>query len=118
LKATYDQNLTVIAMEGSAGVGASVSASASSGAPSVKLTTTKAASLVFAAGNDWNNAMARTLPTGQVMLNQWLDTGTGDTYWSQYSNATTGAAGTVVTMNDTAPTGDPWNMVAVELTGD
>jgi hypothetical protein len=116
-KAGYHQDLTVIAMEGTSGVGASASASASSGAPSVNLTTTKATSLVFAVGHDWNNAIARVLPTGWVMLDQWIDTGGGDTSWSQYTNTPTGAAGTVVSVNDTAPTGDSWNFVAVELTG-
>jgi hypothetical protein len=30
----------------------------------------------------------------------------------------TGAAGSVVTMEDTAPTSDHWNMAAVEVLGD
>jgi hypothetical protein len=37
-------------------------ASGASGAPSASLTTTKANSLVFAVGNDWDRAVARTLP--------------------------------------------------------
>ena len=28
------------------------------------------------------------------MLDQWVATGNGDTYWSQYTSQTTGAAGT------------------------
>ena len=114
----YDQSLTVIAMEGTAGVGASASASAGSGAPTLSLTTTKATSLIFAVGNDWDNAAARTLPAGWVSLNQWLDTTTGDTFWSQYTNVPVPAAGTPVAVGDTAPTTDQWNLVAVELTGD
>jgi hypothetical protein len=115
LKSGYAQDLTVIAMEGTSGVGASVAASGSSGAPTVSLTTTKATSLVFAVGTDWDRAVARTLPTGWVILDQWVDTAVGDTYWSQYTNQTTGPAGSVVTASDTAPTNDRWNMVAVEL---
>jgi hypothetical protein len=114
----YDQSLTVIAMEGTGGVGASAVASGASGAPTLSLTTTKASSLVFAVGNDWDNAIARTLPAGWVSLNQWLDTATGDTFWSQYTNVTVQAAGTQVTVSDTAPTTDQWNLAAVELTGD
>ena len=114
----YDQSLTVIAMEGTAGVGASASASAASGAPALSLTTTKPTSLIFAVGNDWDNAVARTLPAGWVSLNQWLDTASGDTFWSQYTNVPVPAAGTLVTVSDTAPTTDQWNLVAVELTGD
>jgi hypothetical protein len=117
-RAGYDQDLTVIAMQGTDGVGASAAASAPSGAPRVSLTTTDASSLVFAVGDDWDTATARTMPPGWVPLDQWLDTRTGDTYWSQYTNVPVPAAGTLVTASDTAPTGDRWNMVAIELTGD
>jgi hypothetical protein len=41
-------------------VGASATATAASGAPSLSLTTHGAASLVFAIGNDWDRAVART----------------------------------------------------------
>jgi hypothetical protein len=112
---SYDQSLTVIAMEGTDGVGPS---SGAFGAPTLSLTTTKASSLVFAMGEDWDNAIARTLPAGWVSLNQWLDTATGDTYRSQYTNVPVQATGTQVTVSDTAPTTDRWNLVAVELTGD
>jgi hypothetical protein len=115
LRSGYPQDLTVIAMEGTAGVGASAAASAASGAPTVKLTTTKATSLVFAVGNDYDRAVARTLPAGWVILDQWVNTSVGDTYWSQYTNQPTGPAGSVVTVSDTAPTNDRWNLVAVEL---
>jgi hypothetical protein len=117
-KSGYDQSLTVIAMEGVSGVGAAVSGSSASGAPSVKLTTTGATSLVFAVGHDWDNAQARTLPPGWTMLDQWVDTGSGDTSWSQYTNTPTGAAGSVVTVGDTAPTSDRWDLVGVELLND
>ena len=77
--------------------------------------TLAATSLVFAAGDDWDRAAARKLPVGWVKLDQWLDTGTGDTYWSQYTNHPTGKAGSKITVNDTAPTDDSWNLAAVEL---
>jgi hypothetical protein len=114
----YDQDLTVIAMEGTDGVGASGAGSASSGAPSVSLTTTRATSLVMAVGDDWDSATARTMPPGWVPLDQWLDTRTADSYWSQYTNVPVPAAGTLVTAADTAPATDRWNMVAVEVTSD
>jgi hypothetical protein len=114
-KSGYAQDLTVIAMEGVKGVGASAAASASSGPPTVNLTTQGATSLVFAVGNDWDNAIPRTLPSGWTMLEQWVNTSVGDTYWSQYTNTPTGAAGSVVKVADTAPTTDQWNLVAVEL---
>jgi hypothetical protein len=114
----YDQSLTVIAMEGTNGVGASASASGLSGAPTLSLTTTQPSSLVFAVGSDWNNATARTLPAGWVHLHQWLDTKSGDTFWSQYTNVPVQSAGTQVTVSDTAPATGRWNLAAVELTGD
>jgi hypothetical protein len=114
----YDQDLTVVAYEGVTGVGAAAAAAAASGAPAVTLTTTGASSLVFATGHDFDNATARALPTGQVMLDQWLDTNTGDTSWTQYTNQAVSPAGTTITMSDTAPATDQWDLVAVELVGD
>jgi hypothetical protein len=69
------------------------------------------------AGNDWDRAVARGLPEGWVSLDQWADTRTGDTFWSQYTNQQVAAAGTQVTVGDLAPTNDQWNMVAIELPG-
>ena len=111
----YDQSLNVIAFTGAKGIGATSSAAAASGAPSVALTTTAASSWVFGVGNDWDNAVARTTAAGQVLQYQWLDTGTGDTYWVQSTTAPTPAAGTALTIADTAPTGDRWNLAAVEV---
>ena len=111
----YDESLSVVAMEAADGVGATAHASGSSGAPHLTLKTEAATSLVFAAGNDWDRAAARKLPVGWVMLDQWLNTGTGDTYWSQYTNHPTGKAGTRVSVRDTKPTNDNWNLAAVEL---
>ena len=120
LKSGYDQDLTVVAYEGADGVGASAAASTTGVPPSVSLTTTAPSnevSLVFAVGEDYTSAINHTPVAGQVILSQWLDTGTGDTYWSQYTN-TPAAAGTKVTMADTAPTTGQTNFVAVELIGD
>jgi hypothetical protein len=111
----YDVSLSVVAMEGADGVGADAHASGSSGAPHLTLTTLASTSLVFAAGNDWDRAAARKLPVGWVMLDEWLNAGTGDTYWSQYTNHTTGKAGTRVSVRDLSPKNDHWNLAAVEL---
>jgi hypothetical protein len=88
------------------------------GAPSLKLTTQGAPSLVFAVGHDYDNAIARTLPANWTMLDQWLDTGAGDTSWTQYTSVPVSPAGSVVTVADTAPTADRWDLAAVELIGD
>ena len=117
-KSGFSQSLSVIAMQGTNGVGASVIGSGATGAPSVNLTTTAPQSLVFAVGNDWDQAISRTLPSGWTMLDQFINTGSGDTFWSQYTSDPTGAAGSVVTTRDVAPTADQWNLVAVELVND
>jgi hypothetical protein len=114
----YHQDLTVIAMEGVSKVGASAGASATAGAPSLNLTTTGDISLIFAVGHDWDQAGARNLPSGWVMLHQWVGTSIGDTAWTQYMNTPTQPAGTVVTVSDLAPTTDQWNFAAVELIGE
>jgi hypothetical protein len=113
----YDQDLTVIAMEGLSGVGASSAASGTGGSPSLTLTTSKPTSLVFAVG-EGQNAVARTLPAGWVGMGQWIDRASQSTFWTQYTNWPTGASGTVVTVHSTAPSGGHWNMAAVELPGD
>ncbi len=118
-KGGYAQDLTVIAMEGGvSGTGATAGASGVSGAPSVNLTTKGSTSLVFGVGNDWDNAIPRTLPGGWTMLDQWTNTSAGDDYWSQYTNVPTAAAGSTVTVDDTAPASDRWNLAAVELLND
>jgi len=113
---TYDQSLTVVAFKGATGVGASAIANATTGTPTINLKTAKAGSLVFGVGNDWDNATARTLGSGQAIQHQWVDSSAGDTFWVQGISAATGAAGTTVTLNDTAPTKDRWNLAAVEVT--
>jgi hypothetical protein len=112
---TYDQSLTVVAFGNASGVGASATAGAASGAPSVSLTTTKAASLVYGVGNDWDSAIARTLGANQTMVHQWVDTNTGDTFWVQAVSSAIASAGTLVQVNAAAPTTDQWNLAAVEI---
>jgi beta-lactam-binding protein with PASTA domain len=109
------QSLTVIAFTGVAGVGAA-NVSSGIGAPSVSLTTSAAGSAVYGVGNDWDRAVARTLPAGQTKVHEFVDTAVGDTFWVQALTATAGAAGSVVTLNATAPATDQYNLAIVELT--
>ena len=81
----------------------------------MSLTTTQANSVVYAAGNDWDQALARTVPANQTMVNQVLDS-VGDTFWLQRLTAAVVSPGSV-TINDTAPTTDQWNYAAVEILG-
>ena len=99
---------------GSGAIGATKSASATSGAPTATLTTTRSSSWVYGVGNDFDNAIARTPGPNQTIVHQDLTT-TGDTYWVQQQNQPTPVSGTSVTINDTAPTGDRYNLAIVEI---
>ncbi|HLH08324.1 MAG TPA: N,N-dimethylformamidase beta subunit family domain-containing protein [Terriglobales bacterium] len=100
---------------GSGAIGANLATNAKSGAPTITLTTTRNNSLVIGVGNDYDNAINRTVGTNQTMVHQFLATGAGDTYWVQRQNAATPSSGTAVRINDTAPTGDSYNLAAVEI---
>ena len=113
-KTGYDQSLTVVAVKDGRG-GTSAGASAKTGAPSVALTTTADQAIVFGVGNDWDGAVARTLPAGRSIVSQWVDTSAGDTFWVQRRDDPVTTAGTVVTTSDTAPTNHRWNLVAIEV---
>ena len=99
---------------GSGAIGATASWSAASGAPTATLTTTRANSLVIGVGNDWDNGLERTVGSGQTMVHQYLAT-VGDTFWVQRVTNPVAASGTVVTINDTAPTGDRYNLTICEI---
>ena len=100
--------------DGSSAIGATASASAPFGAPSGSLVTTLNGSWVFGVGNDWDNAKSRTVPAGQTMVHQYLAS-VQDTYWVQGQGAPTPLSGSTVTINDTAPTGDQYNLTLVEV---
>ena len=108
--------ITVVSFTGaSTGVnGAAATAGAASGAPTATVTTTRANSWVFAVGDDYDNAIARTVGANQTLVDQYLAS-VGDTYWVQRQNATTPNSGTSVIMNDTAPTSDQWNVALIEI---
>jgi beta-lactam-binding protein with PASTA domain/glucose/arabinose dehydrogenase len=112
----YHQSLTVVAFSGAKGVGASNVGSASTGAPSVTVTTTAAGSLVYGVGNDWDSATGRGLPTGQALAHQWVDTGVGDTFWVQATSSPV-VTPSAVQIRDTSPTTDRWNLAGVEILG-
>jgi hypothetical protein len=111
----YGEMLTVVAFKDAPGIGATASASGRTGAPTASLTTTTANSWVFAVGNDPSALVPRTVGAGQTLVSQSTDIN-GDTYWVQSLSAPTPTAGTAVTINDTAPTYDMWNLTLVEIT--
>ena len=112
--AGFYQSLTVVTFTGAGGIGASAAGNAATGAPTVGLVTTKAGSFVFGVGNDWDRAVARTVPADQVKVHESLGAN-GDTLWVQKLIAPVPAAGAPVQLTDTAPTTDRWNFVVVEI---
>ena len=113
---SYIGTITVVSFSGAdtSRTGATNSGSASTGGPTVSLTTTVGNSWVWGVGNDWSRATARTPGSNQTVVDQYLAP-VGDTYWTQRQNATTANAGTAVTINDTAPTNDTWDLAAIEV---
>ena len=98
---------------GSGAIGASRSANAASGAPTASLVTTRDNSWVFGVGNDFDRAITRTPGTGQSIVHQcWprLAIPVG-----QRQNNATPVGRTTVTINDTAPTTDRYNLSIVEI---
>jgi Domain of unknown function (DUF1929) len=99
---------------GSGAIGATGGASAATGTPTASLVTTRNNSWVFGIGTDWDAAVARTLGTNQTMVHQFL-TNVGSTYWVQRQNSVTPLSGTTVTINDTAPSNDKYDLSLVEI---
>jgi hypothetical protein len=97
---------------GSGAIGATGSGS-NVGAPEATLTTTRSNSLVFGVGYDWDAAVARTVGTNQSLVHQYLPT--VDTFWVQRQNSAIPASGTTVSIDDTAPDSDQFNLSIVEI---
>ena len=97
-------------------VGATASAASwPHSSPAVSLTTTKAGSLVWAAGIDGIQAAERTPASGQTLVQQVLDTRARNTYWVQAAGPVA-AAHTTVNIADTRPRRATWDLAAVEIT--
>jgi len=99
---------------GSGAIGATAGANARPGAPAASLVTTRANSWTWGVGNDWDGATPRTVPAPQVKVHEYLSP-TGDTFWAQRQGSPSVPVGTTVTINDTAPTGDRYNLTVVEV---
>ncbi|HJV98506.1 MAG TPA: galactose oxidase-like domain-containing protein [Arthrobacter sp.] len=112
---TWQSSMSVVAfLNADPANGAVAGAGAASGAPTASLTTTRAGSWVWGVGTDWMSPTARTVGPNQTLVDQFLAPA-GDTYWLQRQNAATAATGTLVTINDTAPTNDMWNLAVIEV---
>jgi hypothetical protein len=110
----YDETITVAAFKNAPGLGAVGKFNSKKGAATGTITTTKANSWVWAIGDDWLASIPRTVPAGQTLWHQAFDS-VGDTYWVQSTEGLTKTAGTAVTINDPAPTKDPFDLILVEI---
>jgi hypothetical protein len=126
VQATLSQNagasITVVTLtgtdtlggNGASAIGATASANANAGAPSASLVTTRNNSWVLGVGNDWDNALLRSVPADQTLVSQHL-AAVGDTWWVQRLDGAVASAGTSVTINDTSPSTDRYNLTLVEV---
>ncbi|WP_426592550.1 galactose oxidase-like domain-containing protein [Cellulomonas sp. McL0617] len=94
--------------------GAVAGAGASTGSPTASLTSTVPGSWVWGVGNDWDRSVARVVGPGQTKVDEYLAS-VGDTFWVQSRSVPGGPAGSSVTLNDTSPTTDRWNVAALEI---
>ena len=114
---SWQSAMTVVAFNNAdTAQGATAGGSAATGAPSASLTTTRAGSWVWGVGTDWNAPLARTVGPAQTLVDQYFPPA-GDTYWLQRQTVPTTSSGTVVTINDTSPTTDRWDLALIEILG-
>src|ERR1700730_3137515 len=99
---------------GSGAIGATATANSTAAAPTASVTTTRNGSWVMGVGNDFDNAVSRTAGPNQIVVHQNLNSA-GDTYWVQMQSAPTAATGTTVSINDTAPKTDRFNLSICEV---
>ena len=99
---------------GSGAIGAIGSGNASAGAPTASLVTTRNNSWVVGVGNDFDNAIARTPASGQTLVHQNLSP-VGDTYWVQILNSPTLWSGSTISLSDSAPAADRFNLSLCEV---
>jgi len=100
---------------GSGAIGAVGTGNSGSGAPTASLTTTRNNSLVLGIGYDGSNNTGRTLGANQTLIHQFLDTNPVTIGWAQRQQAPTPLSGTVVTINDTAPNNEKFDLSIVEV---
>ncbi|MFI5107226.1 MAG: N,N-dimethylformamidase beta subunit family domain-containing protein [Terriglobales bacterium] len=100
---------------GSGAIGATGTGNANPGAPTASLVTTQNNSWVFGVGSDYDNATARTLGPNQTMVHQFVASASASTMWVQRQSSPIPLKGTAVTINDTAPTADRYDLSLVEI---
>jgi hypothetical protein len=112
--AGYDEVITVIAVKNAHTLGPQSFASSAKGAPHGTLTTTANNAWVFAVGADWAAYVKPTAPSGQLVLSS-VDAPGSKTVWVQATSTLTPKSGTTVTINDTKPTTNPYDLLLVAI---
>jgi chitobiase/beta-hexosaminidase-like protein len=100
--------------DGSNAVGANNKFGGSSGAPSGSVTTTRDGSWIWGILEDWSTDVTPVLGSNQTQQ-KIFHGGAADSSWVQSQTATTTTSGTSVTINDTSPTADNWDLAVVEV---
>ncbi|HEV2412261.1 MAG TPA: hypothetical protein VGS28_00445, partial [Candidatus Saccharimonadales bacterium] len=100
---------------GSGAIGAFSTGSSTNAAPTISVTTTRNNSWVYGAVNDPVANSTNTPGTGQGVIRSVGDSTNVCKSWVQRQSAITTTSGTNVTINDTAPTTDSCNILAVEI---
>jgi hypothetical protein len=111
--AGYTVTMTVQAFKHATGTGSLAKATATTGVPKATLKTAHGDAWVLAMADDWAHSVTPKPATGQFMVSRVTDT--TDTFWAQASSQLVAAAGTSVTISDSAPTTDPFDLIVVEV---
>lgn len=109
------QTLSVFAIQGASGIGATAGAGAATGLPNVAVKTTKQGSWVMAVGNDPDRDVPHVSASARVMVHENVnEAGTSSTFLEATGSPIV-AAGTTVPFTHKYPAHDHWDMAAVEI---
>lgn len=114
LSESVDSSMTILGFP-SGSIGATGTGNARSGAPTASLTTTANGSVVVGVGDDYDNAILRTVGSEQLLIHQYLAP-VQDTYWVQMLSSPVPSSGTTAVIDDITPTTDRYDMSIVEVT--
>jgi hypothetical protein len=105
--------MTVVAVKNAAAAGALAKAEAATGAPKATLKTAHNDAWVLAMADDSAHSVTPKPAAGQFVVSRVADS--TDTFWAQATSQLVVTAGTSVTISDSTPTADPWDLIVVEV---
>jgi hypothetical protein len=109
----YTVTVTILSFRHAVATGAIVKATATTGVPRATLKTTHNDAWVVGMADDWAHSIQPKAVSGQIVNSRVADS--TDTYWVQAPSLLTTKAGTSVTIADSSPTRDPWNLILAEI---